>query len=102
MLPYKINTALLLICLMLPLQACGLSGGSIEGKVLEEGTDKPIEGAIVVVRWSGALSAFVESRPVCVHVDTVTTDAQGRYRFSSWRKSWEGGVVTDLMPIVSA
>jgi len=39
--------------LAIPLTACALSGEAIEGRVLEEGTNKPIPGAIVVVRWIG-------------------------------------------------
>lgn len=72
---------------MLPLSACSLSSGPIEGRVLEEGTDKPIAGAIVVVNWIGRTtsgSMFVEAQDVCYHVETAITDEKGRYQTKGW------------------
>lgn len=72
---------------MVSLSACSLSSGSISGKVLEEGTNEPIPGAIVVVRWIGRTtsgSIFVEARDVCYHVETATTDEKGKYQTKSW------------------
>lgn len=70
---------------VLPLSACaGLVGLGTAGQVLEEGTEKPIPNAIVVVRWAGSLPAFTEARAVCVHVETTTTDQEGRYRTPAW------------------
>lgn len=79
--------ALISLLLLLPLTACGLSSASISGKVLEERTDKPIPGAIVVVRWIGRTtsgSMFVEARDVCYHVETAETDEKGIYRIKAW------------------
>lgn len=81
--------AMLAMCLAAPLAACALSGGAIEGRVLEEGTNKPIPGAIVVVRWHGRVSAFVDSHGVCYHVEMATTDEQGRYQTKPWRQPRE-------------
>jgi hypothetical protein len=80
---------------------CVLSGRAISGKVLEVGTNKPIQNAIVVADWNGSVSAIVDSQTVCVHVDATTTDAQGKYRLPAW--SWKStvGLVTDVGPIVS-
>lgn len=81
--------SLLVVFLVFPLTACALSGEAIEGRVLEEGTDKPIAGAIVVVRWMGDTTSgswFVESRTTCYHVETATTDGQGSYRTKPWRQ----------------
>ena len=92
-----------LICallLTLPLSACALSGGSVEGRVLEEGTDKPIAGAIVVVRWQGYVTSLVDSHGVCVHVDSVVSDSEGRYKLSRWSKPSKVGPVFDLEPAV--
>lgn len=76
---------LALVC-TLPLSACAsLLGNAIEGTVLEQGTNKPIPGAIVIVRWGGALPAFAEARSVCVHIETATTDAMGGFRTAAWR-----------------
>lgn len=86
--------------LFLPLTACALSGDAIEGKVLEEGTKRPIPGAIVVARWLGNLFAFAESQTVCVHVLSTTTDAAGKYRFPAWRKKSDIGWVRSVHPVV--
>src|SRR6266566_6673967 len=76
---------------LLPLQACALSSEPIEGKVLEEGTNRPITGAMVVVRWVGRTTStlsglYVESRDMCYHVETALTDTEGSYRTSAWKQ----------------
>lgn len=93
---------ILAIFVALPLSACALSGGPVSGRVLEEGTDKPIPGTIVVVRWQGYVSSLVDSQGVCVHVDSMITDEQGRYKFTRWSKPSKVGPVFDLEPAVSA
>ena len=75
---------------LLPLTACGLSGGPIEGQVLEAGTNKPIAGAIVIMRWEGTYDQIVESKTACYHVETATTDAQGRYTIPAWHEMTKG------------
>ncbi len=85
-----------------PLTACALSGSAIEGKVLEEGTNKPIPDAIVIARWNGTAFSFVESPTVCVHVLTTTTDAEGKYRIPAWRKDSPIKGVRDVHSIVTA
>ncbi len=79
-----------LFLLLLPLTACGLSGGPLEGRVLEAGTNKPIPGAIVVARWQGTYSQIVDSQDVCYHVESTTTDAQGRYQIPAWKEKSKG------------
>jgi hypothetical protein len=93
---------ILLGLLSLPLTACALSGGPIEGQVLEEGANQPIAGAIVVARWNGTAFSFVESPTVCVHVLTTTTDAEGKYRLPAWRKESPIKGVRDIHPTVTA
>lgn len=71
--------------LLLTLPACAastaLSREPIEGVVLEAGTTKAIPGAIVIARWQGSSPVFIaDSQTVCFHVETTTTDEQGRYR----------------------
>lgn len=85
-----------------PLSACAYSGGPLDGYVLEERTNKPIPGAIVVVRWQGTAFSFVDTHTVCMHVESATTDDQGRYHIASWRKSAEPVGVRNLEPIVTA
>lgn len=94
--------SILLGLLSLPLTACALSGEAVEGTVREEGTNKPIPGTIVVVRWHGTAFSFVESPTVCVHVETTTADAQGRYRIPAWRKEFPIKGVRDVQPTVTA
>lgn len=90
---------ILLMFAVIPLTACALSGEAIEGQVLEEGTNKPIPGAIVVVRWQGRVSSFVDSHGVCYHVESATTDEQGKYQTKPWRKPREYGVSFDHIDI---
>ena len=80
----RLRLTFALFLLLLPLTACGLSGGPLEGRVLEAGTNKPIPGAIVIVRWQGTYSQIVDSQDVCYHVESATTDAEGRFRTSGW------------------
>lgn len=82
----RIGRVLAVLLCALPLAACAsLYGASFEGQVLEEGTNKPIPNAIVIVRWAGSLPAFATATAVCVHVESATTDAEGRYRTRAWR-----------------
>ena len=94
--PRMMVETLLSLLLLLPLTACGGAklpppGRPIEGKILEAGSNKPIPGAIVIVRWQGSYSQIVDTQTVCYHVETVTTDEQGRYRTPAWKP-------TDLGP----
>jgi hypothetical protein len=86
----KFLRIVLIMFTLLPLTACGLTGGIVSGKVLEEKTDKPIPGAIVVVRWIGRTtsgSMYVEAHNVCYHVETATTDEQGGYQTKAWSQA---------------
>jgi len=98
----KLLRTILLMLTLLPLTACGLSGSSVSGKVLEENTGKPIDGAIVIVRWKGYVSAIVDAQTVCVHVESATTDKRGNYKVSGWSKPSTMGPVFDVKPVVSA
>lgn len=78
-----------LILSLVTLTAC-VSAGKVwpeqSGIVLDGDTLQPIEGAIVVARWIGTLSLLVDSQTTCYHVESVTTDARGRYRIAAWAK----------------
>lgn len=70
---------------ILPLSACAtLFGAVTEGQVLEEGTNRPIPDAIVIVRWVGVVPAIGHASSACVHVENATTDKDGRYRTPAW------------------
>jgi hypothetical protein len=83
------NVLLVLVAsLLLPLAACAasvVSSDPLDGQVLEEGTNKPIPGAIVVIRWQGRVGGPVESSGLCYHVETATTDEQGRFHTNAWK-----------------
>lgn len=85
-----------------PLSACAYSGGPLDGRVLEEKTNKPIPGAIVVVRWQGTAFSFVDTHTVCLHVETVVTDSEGRFRIPFWHKRAEPALVRKLKPVIVA
>ena len=88
------RSSLLIFLLTVPLTACGLSGGPVEGQVLEEGTGKPIPGAIVLLRWEGTWSMLVDSQSDCYHAEAAITDAQGRYHVPKWHEWPKGPVFT--------
>ncbi len=98
----KLSLSLVLLVSLLPLTACAYSGGPLEGKVLEEGTNKPISGAIVVARWQGDAFSFVDSPTVCIHVESTTTDNEGRYHLPAWRAKAEPAGVHNIEPILIA
>lgn len=57
-----------------------------QGRVLEEGTNRPVSEAIVVGLWYGSVTHVVEGRTVCYHVESTTSDAAGTYRLPSTEK----------------
>lgn len=59
------------------------------GRVLDEETQQPIEGAIVVVQWSGVTAHTfipVDSRRVCYHAESALSDGNGRFKTRSWEE----------------
>lgn len=83
----QITMRLIVIFLLMPMQSCTAETGFLptEGQVIEEGTSKPLPGVIVVAHWLGTVSGFGgHGGTVCRHVETATTDDQGRYRLPRW------------------
>ena len=66
-----------------------LSGGPVDGRVLEYDTGKPVEGAFVVARWEGELYVLgaVQSRSVCVHAEMAVSDKDGFFHIPPWAKT---------------
>lgn len=57
------------------------------GRVLGMETRRPIEGAILVLRWQGVgTKAFVDTQTVCYHIESTVTDSDGRYATAAWRE----------------
>lgn len=78
------RSAGVILALCAPLWAwAGLSGDAVQGRVLEQGTDKPIPGAIVLLRWRGDLPGVADSKTVCFHVATTLTDEAGNFRIAA-------------------
>ncbi|MDH5648493.1 MAG: carboxypeptidase-like regulatory domain-containing protein [Gammaproteobacteria bacterium] len=73
-----------LLVLVSTLTACGMAGGPVKGKVIDQTTGKPIEGAIVVAYWQGQVPMPAETRTTCYHVESTTTDKDGTYRTPFW------------------
>lgn len=59
--------------------------GPAAGRVLEAGSQAPIAGAIVIGRWKETWSSVADSQTVCVHVESTTSDAEGRFVLPEWR-----------------
>jgi hypothetical protein len=80
----KIIRGLLLLMLVTPTASRAMSGGAVDGQVLDYDSGEPVEGAIVVARWQGELFQIVQSQGVCVHAETVVSGARGRYHIEAW------------------
>lgn len=78
---------LVLLGVLLAQTACttlvGQLTGELNGVVIDKSTGKPVEGAIVVAQWQGAGFHLVDSRTVCFHVESATTDQDGRYNIAA-------------------
>ena len=56
----------------------------VQGRVLDETSNQPIENVIVVAKWGGYRNhAFIKSRSECYHVETTTTDNNGHFAFGN-------------------
>jgi hypothetical protein len=94
----KTLRTLLMLLALLGLCGCTsdqLSGGPIDGVVLDQATQRPLAGAIVVAQWQGNTSGnwhdlgswFVESHSLCYHVATAVSDGEGRFHIPAWESS---------------
>jgi len=82
----------LFIGLVIWLSSCALALPKrilpVTGQVINQATGQPVEGAIIVMRWQGTgTMAFVDQHTECYHVETATTDADGRFSTKSWREA---------------
>jgi hypothetical protein len=68
----------------------------VHGRVLEEDTNKPMEGVIVVSRWRGRMWMVVDSGNACIHVENAITDSEGRYGIKGWLKPTMINFVSDI------
>jgi len=78
------------------------SAEAIEGWVLDAGTDKPIEGVIVVAHWQ-LKGGFEGGNPVGeLKIIETVTDQNGRYYFPSWgpKFAWSGHLKSESPEIL--
>ena len=61
-------------CLISPVR----TGPTVTGLVVDAATGKPLEGAVVVVRYDGRYNNLLPDRQVLAHLET-TTDSSGRF-----------------------
>jgi hypothetical protein len=84
------------------LSGCASSGQPIKGRVLEEGTSRPVDGAIVLARWIGTAPGFAHSQSACVHVESALTNIEGAFTLPGWSKSSVTASVTNLKMMLFA
>lgn len=83
------------------LTACVAFSGSHSGQVQDIESGEPISDAYVFLYWDGRISAFVDSRTVCMHAEATITDSQGKYKTKIWSKvSTHGEMMTSNGPNV--
>jgi hypothetical protein len=86
---------LLLAVSLLLLTGCKksvLTGGPVDGVVIDVTTQQPIAGAMVLVRWHGVLPTLHSNSVPCYHAELATTDDQGKYHISRWEVETKGHV----------
>jgi hypothetical protein len=87
------RTAALGILLVWLISMPALAGpvGPLDGHVINGETGEPIAGAIVAAKWLFSVSdGLADSSNVCSHVETVVSDAAGRYHFDARSEPWYG------------
>jgi hypothetical protein len=72
--------AVLGICATAACAGIGYTPRTLSGQVQEQGTNRPIAGAILLVRWYGTMSdGIAHSTTVCYDMDSTVTDAEGKF-----------------------
>lgn len=66
---------------------------AMEGQVLEEGTNKPLAGVIVIATWHGSKLNPVHSISTCFHLETATTDKNGKFKMPSFSGNFDPFIV---------
>jgi hypothetical protein len=69
----------------LPSAARAYDIGSVDGVIIDAATKQPIAGGIVIARWQHVVSSLAGGSIECDHVDSVVSDAHGRYHINKWR-----------------
>lgn len=68
----------------------------ISGQVVEQGSDRPVGGAYVMLLWSAKVvpTGFIghNTHSVCYHTAATMTDARGNFSIPGWLKPQKHGV----------
>lgn len=59
---------------------------SHRAQVVDVDTEKPLEGVVVLARWTGRKSMLVDTQGTCYHVETATTDRNGWFEIPSYNE----------------
>ena len=76
----KATLLILLLGICLALGACGQSIEARTGVVVEKDTGKPIDEAVVAIRWTEIHSSWAGPHEQCLRVETVSTNEKGEFR----------------------
>ena len=80
--------------------AASLTACAQEGRVTEKGTQRPLEGVVVVKAWRGTVIGVVQNSQKCYHVAHARSDREGR--FSLPRFSWQLNDIADRRAFIEA
>jgi hypothetical protein len=61
--------------MLISMSACSLTGGPLQGVVLDKSTNQPIAGAIVVARWHGHWTNLLAGSSSACYVSVQRTQA---------------------------
>jgi len=70
-----------------------VSALALDGRVVEEGTGKPLAGVVVRIHWFGSKSVIVDANTVCYAADVLVTAADGTYRIPEWSGSLDPFII---------
>jgi len=60
---------------------------ALDGRVVEEGTGKPLAAVVVSIQWFGSKSVIVDPGSSCYAAELLVTSDDGAYRIPSWSGS---------------
>lgn len=73
-----------LLALLVVQTGCGTLDGPLSGVVIDKSTGEPVEGAIIVAQWQGAVASPAHSQTECYHAETATTKEDGTFRIPAF------------------
>jgi hypothetical protein len=89
------SMCILATALLLAVSACSrrqdvLTGGPIDGVVIDSATGQPVPDALVLIKWIGHTETVHSNNFPCYHAEFAKTDEQGRYHIPAWRMQTKG------------